>query len=466
VRKSGSKIPTVVLAQVFVFVLASYILCISDLCHAQEADNTSFENYELENGMKIFLYERHSIPLLDIVFAFDLGTKNESEKTSGLVHILEHYILFRGTELRSGEEIGQGIRAHGAYFNAHTGRDLATFELSLPSEFMDFALENQKEILFQLKLTQEELDKEKQIILEELSQIKDDPLKYATSLVYQNLFQNHPYQRPVFGKEEIIQTAAVEDIQEFHKKYFVPANCALAIVGDFDMAEMKEKIQIMFGPLENNGFTPQEFEKAQPIQKDVEIEKEMDVNTGYLIIGTMGPDYNEKDQYTVDVLAEVLGRGVIPMLNQPLRGRRELVETVSMGFGAYTYGGVITVTLTLDPRKMNAAKRETIKFLKNARRLNYSKADYSGESQFFALDYLESAKNQIKFRYHRSQERGLNLAMGLATHALRSKGNRNSGPYLENIERIESSDLRKVAFDYLSKNGYVIISVVPEKKKQ
>jgi predicted Zn-dependent peptidase len=439
---------------------------LSGLTRAGESDDTRFADYELENGMKVFLYERHTIPLLDIVFAFDVGTKNESDETSGLVHILEHYILFRGTEMRSGEEIGQGIRAHGAYFNAHTGRDLATFELSLPSEFVDFALENQKEVLFQLKLTQEELDKEKQIILEELSQIKDDPIKFATSLVYQNLFQNHPYQRPVYGKEEIIQTAAVQDIMAFHKKYFVPANCALAIVGDFDMEKMKEKIQTLFGPLENGGFTPQEFAKAGPIDKDIEIEEKMDVNTAYLMIGTVGPDYNEKEQYTVDVLTEVLGRGVIPMLNQPLRGRRELVETISMGFGSYTYGGIITITLTLDPSKINAAKRETIKFLKSARQLNYSKTDYSGDSQFYALDYLESAKNQIKFRFHRAQEKGLNLAMGMATHALRSKGSQDRGPYIEHIDGVNSTALRKVAFDYLSKNGYVIISIVPEKNKK
>ncbi len=433
--------------------------------YGEEAEKTKFSNFELENGMKVFLYERHALPLLDIVFAFDLGTKNETDETNGLVHILEHYILFRGTEMRTGEEIGQDIRAHGAYFNAHTGCDLATFELSLPSEFADFALENQREILFQLKLSQEELDKEKQIILEELSQIKDDPLKYATALVYQNLFQNHPYQRPIYGKEEIIEAATIEEIQEFHKKYFVPTNCALAIVGDFDMEEMQEKIKSMFGSLENNGFIPPKFDKVTAIKKRIEIEEEMDVNTGYLVIGIMGPDYNNEDHYAVDVLIEVLGRGVIPLLNQPLRGRRELVETISMGFGAYKYGGVIYVYLTLEPKKIKAAKTEALKFLKNSRRLNYSKTDYQGDAQFYALDYLESAKNQIKFRFHRSQEKGLNIALGMATHAIRSDGTERD-PYIINIDSLTSSDLRKAAGDYLSKDGYVLISITPKKNKK
>jgi predicted Zn-dependent peptidase len=432
--------------------------------YGDEVEKTSFMDFELDNGMKVFLYERHAIPLLNVVFSFDVGTKNESDESSGLVHILEHYILFRGTEMRTGEEIGQDIRAHGAYFNAHTGRDLATFELSLPSEFSDFALENQKDILFQLKLTQEELDKEKQIILEELSQIRDDPIKFGTSLVYQNLFQNHPYQRPVYGKREIIEAATVEEIQKFHKKYFVPANCALAIVGDFDAQEMQQKIRTIFGQLENNGFMSQEFEKVLPLKKNIEIEEEMDVNTGYLIIGAVGPDYNSKDHYGLDVLTEILGRGVIPLLNQPLRGRRELVKTISMGYAAYKYGGIIFINLTLEPDKMKAAKREAIKFLKNSRSLNYSKSDYQGEAQFYALDFLESAKNQIKFRFHQSQERGLNLAVAIATHAHRSDGT-NRGPYIDNIESITSSNMRKAAGNFLSKNGYVLLSIIPKKDK-
>ena len=440
------------------------VLFVSIQSYGKEKENIRFSSFVLENGMRIFLYEKHALPLLNIVFAFDMGTKNEEEDTSGLVHILEHYILFRGTQMRTGEEIGRDIRAHGAYFNAHTGRDIATFELSLPSEFTDFALNNQKEILFQLKLTQEELEKEKQIILEELSQIKDDAFRYATALAYQNLFKDHPYEKPLYGKEEIIRAATVEEIQRFHHKYFVPANCALAIVGDFYIDEIQEKITALFGGLENDGFVPPKFDMVSPIKKDVEIEVEMDVNTGYLVIGKNGPDYNSTDQFAVDVLVEVLGRGVVPMLNRPLRGKREIVETLSMGFGAYEYGGIIYIQLTLEPKKIPAAKREALQFLKNARKLSYSKADYQGDAQFYALDYLESAKNQIEFRFHQSQESGLNLALSMATHALRSDGSERV-PYIDSIESISSSNLREAAGNYFSKGGYVLISVVPKKGK-
>ena len=119
----------------------------------------------------------------------------------------------------------------------------------------------------------------------------------------------------------------------------------------------------------------------------------------------------------------------------------------------------------MEPKKIKAAKREARKFLKNTRNLNYSKTDYGGDAQFYALDYLESAKNQIKYRFHRSQEKGLNIALGMVTHAIRSDGT-DRGAYIGNIESITSTDLRKAAAKYLSKAGYVFVSIIPKKNKK
>ena len=115
-------------------------------------DKETEKGFNLENGLKVFLYERHNLPLVNIVVAVNAGSKDETDETNGLVHLLEHYILFRGTETRSGSDIAGDIRRHGAYFNAHTGQDLAIFEISIPAESADFGLANQKEILFDLKI--------------------------------------------------------------------------------------------------------------------------------------------------------------------------------------------------------------------------------------------------------------------------------------------------------------------------
>ncbi len=152
------------------------------------------------------------------------------------------------------------------------------------------------------------------------------------------------------------------------------------------------------------------------------------------------------------------------MLNYPLRGRRNLAHNVSMAYSAYKYGGAILIYITLEPKNIKSAKRETIRFLKETRSQDYSKKDIFGDSQLYALDFLESAKNQIKFKIHQSQEKGLLVATSLARFMLLNE-DPNRGSYLENIEKISSSDLRKAAGKYLSKGRYVIVTISPKKKK-
>jgi len=444
--------------------ILSLLSCLLFLAALIPQEKEQSKSFVLENGLKVFLYERHTLPLVNLSFAVNLGTKDESDETSGLVHLLEHCILFRGTEARSGAEVGQDIRRHGAYFNAHTGFDLSLFEISLPSEYTDFALKNQKEILFNLKLTQEELDEEKNVILEELNQLQDDPLKYGTSLLYQSLFKDHPYQRMAEGKREIVEAASAEQVEKFYRKFFVPSNCALAAVGDFNLEEMEKKVREIFGELKGEKVSPPNYEKVISLKKRTEIEQEMDVNSAYLIIGFIGPDYNHPDLSSVDVLTEVLGRGVNPMLNMPLRGRTNLVNNFSMSYSPYKYGGAIIITMTLDPKNINMAKRMLFGFLRETGRMQYTKTDYLGEEQFYALDHLQSAKNQIKFRFHQAFEKGLNLATSLAMDMLLNEKQEGSS-YLESILKVSSTDLRKAASTYVSKDRLVIISILPKKKK-
>lgn len=446
--------------KIYAFIFLGLVLLLS--VSAKEQTKTKY--YKLANGLRVFLYERHVQPVVNIVFGVDLGSKNETAQTSGLVHILEHCILFRGTEFRSGPEISQDARRHGAYFNAHTGQDFALFEMSLPSEYAAFGLKNQREVLFHLELTQEALDEEKQVILEEISRAKDDPFQRAHALVYQNLFPGHPYQKPVYGTREIIESASIAEIDEFYKQYFVPANCALAVVGDFTIPEMEAKIQEIFGELPDEGYRPPEIPRASPLQKTLEVEEEMDINLGYLVIGMTGPDYNHPDQFAMDVLIEIMGSGINPMIFGALGRRRIRPNSVRMGYSAHKFGGAVLGYITLDPKKIQGAKNEILRFFKQARQLNYSKKDYLGESQYYALDYLESAKNQIRFKAHQAQEKGLLVATSLVRFMLMS-GDPKRGDYIQNIEAVSSSDIRKAAGDYLGKGRYVIVVLKPKKGK-
>lgn len=422
------------------------------------------KKFVLENGLKVFLYERHNLPLVHIVAAVNAGSKDETDETNGLVHLLEHYILFRGTEARSGSDIAGDIRRHGAYFNAHTGQDLAIFEISLPAESADFGLTNQKEILFSLKVDDLELASEKDVILEELSQIRDDPFRYASALCYQKLFAGHPYGRPVFGKAEAVKALTAEQVNRFYRTYFVPGNMALAVVGDFNLKDMEAKARAVFGTVPKTDFTPVPFAPPPPLRKTVEIEEALDVQEAYLVIGTAGPDFNNTDQYASDILTEILGRGISPLLYRPLKGQRDLINTVGMTYITLAHGGAFEVFITLEPKRLAAAKNQALQFLRQVRGENFSRDDVPADERMYTYDFLGSAKNQISFDTQKAQENGLTLATSLAMYMLLQENDRAPLNYLDNIKKVSSSDLRKTAAKYLSKSEYVLVSIVPKKK--
>jgi predicted Zn-dependent peptidase len=417
----------------------------------------------LDNGLRVFLLEKRDLPLLHVVTGFDVGSKNETDATSGIVHLLEHCVLFRGTASRSGEEVGADIRRNGAYFNAHTGQDLSVFEISLPAGAAEFALRNQRDILFGFAVTQAELDGEKEVILEEFNQMEDDPRLNATDLVLQALFPGHPYGRSVYGRREVVQAAAVEDLMGFYRRYFVAGNCALVVIGDFVTADMERMVREVFGPLPKSAPPAEPMPMAAPLKKGVTQRLERDVGDGYLYLGFVAPDYNHADQYAVNVLTEVLGRGVNPLLPALLRGERDTVQTVDMAYLANRYGGAVVVSIRADPKDIPILERTAVNTLKRAQNESYSKKDFQGDAELYAFDYLESAKNQIRFAAGRADESGLQLAGSLVRYILLNS-RENPGRYLDEIGKIDSADLRKAAGKYLARGECAMVSIVPKKE--
>jgi zinc protease len=414
----------------------------------------------LANGLRVFLLERHTIPLVNIAAAANCGTKDETPRTSGLAHLLEHCALFRGTTTRSGAEISREVRAHGAYYNARTGPDLTLFEMSLPSSQAEFGLSNLEDILFQTRFAQPEVEAERAVVLKEVNMVADDPIRRATGLVYEKLFASHPYALPLQGRPESLEALTARDLADFHAAYFLPANISLAVVGDFRLPDMEQLVQRVFGAVPSSDFKPPHYPLARQPADDLEFTLEMDVSKAYCLIGILGPDYNNPDQYAVDALCQVLGRGINPMMNAALRGSRELVETVTMSYSAMAYGGLILVTMTLNPKNITRSRIEALDFLRGTRSLNFGPEDIAGEEQFYALDHLGSAKNQIRFDLFRGQEQGLTVASSLARYLL-LQDKRSERNYLQSIEHLTTSDLRRAAGRYLGGGKKIVVSVLP-----
>jgi len=431
---------------------------------AQSSPPILEKKFTLDNGLRVSLIHRESVPLVNIVAGVNAGSKDETDETSGTVHLLEHYILFRGTDLRSGGEIARDIRRHGAVFNAHTSQDAAFFDISLPSEHFEFGLKNQKEILFRLKIGEAELEAEKEVIREEIRKIEDDPFRHGWSLVYQNLMAGHPYGRPVYGVPERLAALPTEDVERFYKRLFVPNNTVLSVVGNLPLAEMEARVREVFSDVPRGGEPPPPPDRPRAPGKTVEIERSLDVDEAYLLIGALGPDYNDAGQPAAALLTQVLGQGLHPMLGAALNGgRRILVNSAQMDYVALKRAGVFVTYITLEPKNLPAAKREAVAYLKRVRKENFSPNDVLGEERMFVFEYLESAKNMMRFLIQQSRENGLRLATSAARVMLFDE-TKEGDDFLGGLAGLKSDDLRRAADSAFSRDAYVIVSFVPRKK--
>ncbi|MCP5102067.1 MAG: insulinase family protein [bacterium] len=443
---------------------------------AQKADNTGSDTgkyFVLENGLQIFLQQRDKIPLVHMVFGINVGSKDESKESNGLVHLLEHLVLLGGSQSFTAGRLVEQIKENGLHFNAHTSHDQMTFEITAPAENAPFAFEFLLEKLFNLDLAPEELEKEKKVILEELSQVEDDPYGLGVMLSLRGLFEGHPYAHPVGGEKAVIEAAEVEALKNFYKKYFIPSNCVLSVVGDFKIETVEKIISGTFGKIKRPNTPdkpPADFKMVSPLKKNVEVKWELDITQAHLFVAFIGPAVDQESKLAMDVLIRILGRGISPLLVNALRGRRRLVENVEIRFFPLKYGGAVLVHLVLEPKNIKYARTQLLRFLKTTRTLRYSKKDYLNRSERNIMDYLETAKAWMALTSQEYHERGISLAQSYARYMLihgadgTDSAEKNQKSYKERLKAIETADLRKAASDYLSGKKYVTVEIVPAKK--
>ncbi|MCP4154168.1 MAG: insulinase family protein [bacterium] len=438
--------------------------------HFQRAATLAYpsKTFQLENGLQVFLEKNESTRLVHIALSINVGSKDESDKTSGLVHLLEHLIFMEGARDTGKKDIIKEARRQGILLNAHTGRDLMTMRVTAPRDRIDYALEMIGHRVFHLELDAALLEREKEVILEEISGDDDDPYSTGFQLVFQSLFQGHTYERPIIGTKEIIKNATLETINTFKESYFIPNNCSLAVVGDFQIEKMEQKIRAIYSREKKTRALPERSKKIQllsQLKKDIVIEKEMDIKQAHLFIGFIAPGLNGKDRLPAEVLSDILGGAGSPVLWREVNYRKRLVDNLTVWYYPWKYGGAMVIYVTADPRNFKNAKGKIFRFLLNdINDYKYSKDTYQdNDFKAFFFDYLECTRNRLLRRKRESREQGINRAVNYAERIL------NEGPVMaqdleKRLKEVNSEALRRVAAAYLSGKKRVIVTILPGKK--
>ncbi len=230
---------------------------------------------ELPNGLKVVLQENHAAPVVAFQAWVGVGSADEEPGEEGIAHVFEH-MLFKGTERRGVGQIAQEIEAAGGDINAWTSFDQTVYHLVLASRYFDTGLDILADAVQRSSFDPVELQRELQVVLQEIKQGEDSPSRVATQLLFSTAYAEHPYRRPVIGHERTVATLTRERLLDFFHRWYVPNNITLVVVGDFDPAVARAKIAAAWGdarprPLQRHprNEPPQDKTRGAVLERDV-----------------------------------------------------------------------------------------------------------------------------------------------------------------------------------------------------
>ena len=218
---------------------------------AQDDLNIPFDEFTLENGLRVIVHEDHKAPIIATNLWYHVGSKNENPGKTGFAHLFEH-LMFNGTENYDDEYFGPFQEVGATNMNGTTNTDRTNYYQTVPTSALDLALWMESDRMGHLLgvITQERLDEQRGVVQNEKRQGENQPYGKAFDYITANVFPpGHPYSWTTIGSMEDLNAASLEDVQEWFATYYGPNNATLVLAGDIDVATAREKTELYFGDI-------------------------------------------------------------------------------------------------------------------------------------------------------------------------------------------------------------------------
>ena len=322
--------------------------------------NIGYEKYRLNNGLEVILHKNDNLPLVSVNIWYKVGSANEVKGKTGLAHLFEH-MMFQGSQNVPKEMHFRYIQEAGGTLNGSTTFDRTNYYEKVPSNFLELILWLESDRMGYLlpALTQDKLNNQKDVVSNErLERYDNQPYGLAWEKIITHLFQEgHPYSWPTIGFMDDIKNYSLEDVTDFFRKYYSPANASLVITGSFDNLKAKELIEKYFGdiagpdsiiPLENN---------ITGLKENINLETKEDVQLERLHLAWHSDHAYGKDDAALDVLSDILSGSKNSRLYKNLVFDKEIAQDVSV----FQYSGKLTGSFIIIATVKPGAHSEQLK---------------------------------------------------------------------------------------------------------
>ncbi len=307
-----------------------------------------FRKKVLDNGLTVLTEEMPHFRSVAIGIWIARGSRHETIEEGGLAHFIEH-MVFKGTERRSQARIAQEMDEIGGQTDAFTSHEYAGFHAKVLDEHVPRAVDLLSDIVLAPRFDAEELERERNVIFEEIKGVEDAPEDLVHELFGEQFWPNHALGRPILGTPETLAAFTRAEVLRFFRRIYAPSNLIVAAAGRLEHAHIERLVAEHFDALQ----TPPDgiVDKAPVMVPSVRL-LEKDLEQAHLVIGTEGPPQASSDRYAAYILNAILGGSLSSRLFQVIREERGLAYSVYSGLSCFRDTGQLTVYAGTDPKNV------------------------------------------------------------------------------------------------------------------
>lgn len=396
-----------------------------------------FNKFTLNNGLRVIVHQDKTTPVVAFNLLYDVGARDENPEKTGFAHLFEH-LMFEGSVNIPNYDLP--LQRAGGENNAFTNNDITNYYITLPKENLETAFWLESDRMMELDFSQEKLDIQKKVVVEEfkqryLNQPYGDWNLYLRPLAY----KVHPYQWPTIGKEiSHIEEATLQEVKDFFFTHYAPNNAVLVVAGNVEVDEIKQLANKWFGPIEKRNVPKRQLEQ-EPLQKQArfaQLERNVPLNAIYKAYHM--PNRLSSDYYTVDLISDILSNGKSARLMQRLVKEQKVFNNIDAYISGDRDAGLFMINGKLNDGISFEEGEKAIE-TEVAKLINYQVSEYE----------LIKVKNKIESTLVYSEVNILNKAMNLAYFELLGNAgwiNQESVKY----QKVTAERIQKVAAEMLN----------------
>jgi len=400
------------------------------------------ETHRLDNGLTLHISAGHAAQVAAIQAWVGVGSADETH--AGIAHMSEH-MLFKGGSL------ARAIESSGGTVNAWTSFDHTVYHAVLGSDSIDHAIDALGAALTGPRIDRDELEREREVILEEIRQGSDDPARAVAQSLFAAAYAQHPYRRPVIGTADSVRRLGERELVEFFRSHYVADAVTLVVAGDVDPAHVRREVERRFGSMPG-GRPPRRLgaEPAQTAPRAVAALR--DVSEAYIAVGFHVPPARHVDVAALDVAAILLGESESARLPRRLRDEHDIVTSAYAQVHALRDPGLFVLSATARPRD---AKKTVGGLVDQALAL----------VDDLAPDELEKARVAAEAGLVRQLETAQGRARAVGWNATMTGDPQFAHMYLDRVRAVRRHDVAAAVRRYLRPENATVAAVLPKPRR-